>query len=67
VAANFSDSIQSITLPYKVLGQNKLDHAGDNQISNNSDFNNYTNNNINNKNNVTITLAPLGAVVVAVE
>jgi neopullulanase len=71
VAANFSDSIQSITLPYKVLGQNKLEYAGDNQISNNSDFNNNTNNNtnnnINNKNNVTITLAPLGAVVVAVE
>ena len=54
IAANFSEHRQTIILPYVARGKNKLSFAGDNEISNKNK-------------EVTITLAPLGAVVVVVE
>lgn len=54
VLANFADKPQTFLLPYKVKQQNLLKFAGKNQIQ------------INNK-NTQFTLAPQGAVVVAVE
>nr|WP_234004717.1 alpha-amylase family glycosyl hydrolase [Pseudoalteromonas sp. T1lg24] len=54
VLANFADKPQILSLPYQVKHQNLLKFAGDNQIK------------TNNK-NTQFTLAPQGAVVVAVE